>query len=171
MGYFEIEHDLFNRRKGKGLLELNHINFLSMLLGYPFVVMVYLFTHDWNVFIFDRSDGCSVGPLLGLVKENESYTQEVIHTVMEQTGLLVESDWIFTRGDADYHSKTCDHNKKVIFVPFSIFLPQEFEVEKNIKLDNELSGFRIMDLLEAEEILNREASLVAREVFRILTGF
>ena len=137
----------------------------------PVVVMGQLFTYEGQAVIFERSDGKSCGPITGglELELNETYVDALAREIKEEAGLEVnESQMIMA--DEEFVALTPTSGRRIHIVSFGVFLAQGFAPEKSIRLNQELSGYRVMELEDAGRYLDEKALPESRKAFEIITG-
>ena len=135
------------------------------------IVMGHIFTYDGQALLFERADCVSIGAITGGCKFAENYVVALAREIKEKTGLDVKKHQMI-KVDRDFVTFTpTTSGKRIKIAPFGIFMPKNFNPAREIKLNGELSGYKVVELEVAEKILNRRALPETREVFRILTGF
>jgi len=149
---------------------LNFIKSDSMKLGYPFVVMAYIFTSDFRVILFERSDGLRACPITGCVEIGESYTSALIREIYEETGIKAQEDWMI-RADDDYSAVTPTSKRNITIVSFGVYLPDGFDAQKEIRLNHEIASYRLVDIKKAVGHISWNGLKESREVYKQITGY
>jgi 8-oxo-dGTP pyrophosphatase MutT (NUDIX family) len=131
------------------------------------VVHLHVFTAGGKVILFNRSDGSIIGPVSGGVEFEESFVEACLRELEEETGIdVIEPDHII---NADYTTLTITPNGRSIRITaFYAFLPEYFDVSA-IRLNNELAGFKLCELDEAESIIAENGHPEALESFCMIT--
>ena len=88
----------------------------------------------------------------------------------EETGLEVGVDRMI-KADGEFVALTPNSRRLIRIVPFAVFLPENFDSERDIRLNGELSGFRILALREAAKFLSANALPESRKAFKVISGY
>jgi 8-oxo-dGTP pyrophosphatase MutT (NUDIX family) len=143
-----------------------HLESLKELAGAAEIVHIHLFTKDFKMVLFKRSDGFWM-PVAGKVEPNETYLAAAIREMHEETGVLLACDQLMLTDNRFYglspngkiiSGRTC---WAVLYQPIS---PSTF------KFNGELSEYRVLSLNGALQLLKDKGMPEAIEGFVFLLG-
>ena len=132
-------------------------------------VLVYPFTEDYRVLLFDNNLGFSPGPVKREVRLNEEYSDVVLKLVKDEV-LILTNECPVIKADGEFTAYDYISMKDVRIIPFIAMLPFWFSPVLDINAKGRRNGFHLFEFEDAARYLDEKGSPESRRAFELITG-